>query len=31
MAFNQRRLARPEHMPAYVTGEGWALMTWWSR
>jgi microcin C transport system substrate-binding protein len=31
MAFNQRRLARPETMPAYVTGEGWALMTWWSR
>jgi len=31
MAFNQRRLARPEKMPPYVTGEGWALMTWWSR
>jgi microcin C transport system substrate-binding protein len=31
MAFNQKRLARPEKMPPYVTGEGWALMTWWSR
>jgi microcin C transport system substrate-binding protein len=31
MAFNQRRLGRPEKMPPYVTGEGWALMTWWSR
>ncbi len=31
MAFNQQRLARPEKMPPYVTGEGWALMTWWSR
>ena len=31
MAFNQQRLARPAQMPPYVTGEAWALFTWWSR
>jgi microcin C transport system substrate-binding protein len=31
MAFNQKRLARPEAMPPYATGEGWAIMTWWAR
>ncbi len=31
MAFNQQRLARPAHMPPYVTGEAWALFTWWRR
>lgn len=31
MAFNQKRLARPPQMPPYVTGEAWALFTWWSR
>lgn len=31
MAYNQKRLARPEKMPPYVTGEVWALFTWWSR
>ncbi|MEI7783427.1 MAG: extracellular solute-binding protein [Betaproteobacteria bacterium] len=31
MAFNQKRLARPAQMPPYVTGEAWALFTWWSR
>ena len=31
MAFNQKRLARPETMPPYATGEGWAIMTWWAR
>jgi microcin C transport system substrate-binding protein len=31
MAFNQQRLARPQTMPPYVTGEGWALLTWWAR
>lgn len=31
MAFNQRRLARPDAMPPYVTGEGWAIFTWWAR
>jgi len=31
MAFNQQRLARPAQMPPYVTGEAWALFTWWRR
>ncbi len=31
MAFNQRRLARPDSMPPYVTGESWAIFTWWAR
>ena len=31
MVYNQQRLARPPQMPPYVTGEVWALFTWWSR
>ena len=31
MAYNQQRLARPEQMPPYATGEAWALFTWWRR
>jgi microcin C transport system substrate-binding protein len=31
MVYNARRLARPEAMPPYATGENWAIDTWWSR
>lgn len=31
MAFNQRRLGRPESMPPYASGEDWAIDTWWIR
>jgi microcin C transport system substrate-binding protein len=31
MAFNNRRLARPDAVPPYVDGEGWAMDVWWSR
>lgn len=31
MAFNDRRLTRPEVVPPYVDGEGWAMDVWWSR
>jgi microcin C transport system substrate-binding protein len=31
MAYNQQRLARPEQMPPYATGEAWAIFTWWRR
>ncbi len=31
MAFNDRRLARPDVVPPYVDGEGWAMDVWWSR
>jgi microcin C transport system substrate-binding protein len=31
MAYSQQRLARPEQMPPYATGEAWALFTWWRR
>ena len=31
MVYNARRLARPEAMPPYATGEDWAIDTWWSR
>ena len=31
MVYNQQRLARPPQMPPYVTGEIWAVFTWWSR
>ena len=31
MVYNQQRLARPPQMPPYVTGEVWAVFTWWSR
>ncbi|MDO9277055.1 MAG: extracellular solute-binding protein [Polaromonas sp.] len=31
MAFNDKRLARSPLTPAYSTGEGWAIFTWWAR
>jgi len=31
MAFNAWRLARPDTMPPYASGEGWAIDTWWAR
>ena len=31
MAYNQRRLARPDVVPPYFQGEAWAIDTWWSR
>lgn len=31
MAYNQRRLARPDMVPPYFQGEAWAIDTWWSR
>lgn len=31
MAYNQHRLARPDQMPPFATGEAWALYTWWRR
>jgi microcin C transport system substrate-binding protein len=31
MAFNDRRLTRPDAVPPYVDGEGWAMDVWWSR
>jgi microcin C transport system substrate-binding protein len=31
LAFNDRRLARSATTPAYSTGEGWAIFTWWLR
>jgi microcin C transport system substrate-binding protein len=31
MVYNQQRLSRPQQMPPYVTGEIWAVFTWWSR
>jgi microcin C transport system substrate-binding protein len=31
MVYNQQRLSRPPQMPPYVTGEIWAVFTWWSR
>jgi len=31
MAFNAWRLARPEQMPPYASGEVWAIDTWWAR
>ncbi len=31
MAYNAWRLARPEQMPPYASGEVWAIDTWWSR
>ncbi len=29
MAYNNWRLARPEQMPPYASGEVWAIDTWW--
>ncbi len=31
MAYNAWRLARPEQMPPYASGEVWAIDTWWAR
>lgn len=31
MVYNAWRLARPENMPPYATGENWAIDTWWSK
>ncbi|MGH6637271.1 MAG: extracellular solute-binding protein [Polaromonas sp.] len=31
MAYNAWRLARPEKMPPYAQGEGWAIDTWWKK
>jgi len=31
MAYNDWRLARPEQMPPYASGEVWAIDTWWAR
>ena len=31
MAYNAWRLARPDTMPPYASGEGWAIDTWWAR
>jgi len=30
IAYNAWRLARPEKMPPYASGEIWAIDTWWS-
>jgi microcin C transport system substrate-binding protein len=30
MAYNAWRLARPEALPPYSNGEGWAIDTWWA-
>jgi microcin C transport system substrate-binding protein len=29
--YNSWRLAKPESMPPYATGEGWAIDTWWAK
>ncbi len=31
MAFNQWRLAHPQVIPPYSSGEGWVMDTWWAR
>jgi microcin C transport system substrate-binding protein len=31
MAYNQKRLARPDVVPPYFQGEAWAIDTWWAR
>ncbi len=31
MVYNTWRLARPEGMPPYATGENWAIDTWWKK
>ncbi len=31
IAYNQWRLARPEQMPPYASGEDWAIHTWWAK
>jgi microcin C transport system substrate-binding protein len=31
MVYNNWRIAKPEVMPPYATGEGWAMETWWAK
>lgn len=31
MVYNSWRLAKPDTMPPYATGEGWAIDTWWAK
>ena len=31
IAYNAWRLSRPDSMPPYAQGEGWAIDTWWHR
>ena len=31
MVYNAWRLARPDAMPPYATGEDWAIDTWWAK
>ncbi len=31
IVYNARHLARPDPMPPYALGEGWAIDTWWAR
>jgi microcin C transport system substrate-binding protein len=31
IAYNARRLGRPEAMPPYASGETWAIDTWWAQ
>ena len=31
IAYNAWRLAKPESMPPYAQGEGWAIDTWWAK
>jgi microcin C transport system substrate-binding protein len=31
IAYNAWRLAKPEAMPPYAQGEGWAIDTWWAQ
>ena len=31
IAYNAWRLARPDNMPPYAAGEGWAIDTWWAK
>ena len=31
MVYNSWRLAKPESMPPYAAGEGWAIDTWWAK
>lgn len=31
MAFNSKRLAYPDKIPPYISGESWAIENWWSQ
>jgi microcin C transport system substrate-binding protein len=31
MAYNAWRLNKPDTMPPYAQGEGWAIDTWWAK